>query len=207
MLALVAFTVLALMAFFSFVLALMLFTFVVALHALHELDAAQDEVLLLIEAEVLEVLPSGFHFFAFGLHLSAFGFAFGLLLFSHFSHLMLALVFTFVLALMLTFVIALMLTFVIALMFTFMVALVFALGFLGFHLGVHLGKEVIGPLIQFGLGFIVHVVPVGIFGLQGAEGAVMLFGDHSFLFRFSGLLRLFRSVVASHQEEASKTHH
>ena len=100
---------LALMAF-TFMLAVVFFTFafVMALHALHEIDAAQDEVLLLVEAKLSELFPSGLHFFALGFHLGAFGFAFSLLLFGQFRHLVLALVFTFVGALVFTFMVALM---------------------------------------------------------------------------------------------------
>jgi len=122
--ALVTFAVLALVAF-AFMLAAVFFTltFVVALHTLHELDAAQDEVLLLVEAELSELFPSGFHFFALGFHLSAFGFAFGFLLFSQLRHLMLALMLTFVGALVLAFVVALV-------TFTFVGTFVLAFTFL-----------------------------------------------------------------------------
>jgi hypothetical protein len=227
--ALVTFAVLALMAF-AFVLAVVFFTFafVVALHAFHELDAAQDKVFLLVEAKLSELFPSGLHFFALGFHLSAFGFAFSLLFFSQFRHFMLALMFTFVSALVLAFMLALVFAFVVALVcFAFMLALVFAFvsalvlltflaarfGFavglafslLGFHFDIHLSKEVIRLLVQFSFGGFVHVVPVGVFSLQGAEGAVMLFGNDGF--RFSGLLRLFGGIVASHHKEAGKTHH
>ena len=226
MLALVIFAVLALMAFFAFVLAVMFFAFVLAvmffafvmaLHALHELDAAQDEVFLLVEAEFSELLPSGSHLFALGLHFLAFSF----LLFSQLRHTFLAarFGFAFMLALMFTFMVALMtFTFMLAFVFAFVGALVlfaflaarlgftvgFALGLFGFHLGIHFGKEVVSFLVQFGLGGLIQVVPVGIFSLQGAEGAVMLLDNG---FRFSGLLRLLGSVVASHHEKAGKTHH
>lgn len=197
--ALVAFAMLALVTF-AFMLALMaFFTFVVALHALHELDAVQDEVLLLIESKVLEIVPSGLHFFAFGLHLSAFGFTFSLGFLGHFSHLVLALMLTFVLALVFTFLGALVL-------FTFLAArLGFALSFLGFHFGVHLSEKLASLLVQFSLCGFVHLVPLGIFSLQRAEWAVMFLSD-SFLLRFF-LRLLLRSVVASHHKEASKTHH
>ena len=204
--ALVAFTMLALMAF-AFVLAVVFFTFalVVALHALHELDAAQDEVLLLIESKVLEIVPSGLHFFAFGLHLSTFGFTFSLLLFGHFSHLVLALMLTFVLALVtfFAFVLALVLFAFLAARFGFTVG--FALSLLGFHFGVHLSEKLASLLVQFSLCGFVHLVPLGIFSLQRAEWAVMFLSD-SFLLRFF-LGLLLRSVVASHHKEASKTHH
>ena len=176
-LALVAFTVLALVLFTLVVAATLgFFAFVVALVAHDEFDAAQDEVLFLIVAEVGEVFPSGLHLLALGLHFGAGGFAFSPLLLGHFRHFVLALV-----------------------------TGGFAFSLVGFHLGVHLGEQIESFLVQFGLGGIVHVVPVGVFGLQGAEGAVMLFGD-SLLLRFSGFL-LFGSVVASDHEEASKTHH
>ena len=210
MLALVTFTVLALT--FAFVVALVAFTFMVALLALHELDATHDEILLFIEAEVLKVFPSGLHFFALGFHFGAFGFAFLFLFFGQFRHFMLALVFTIMLALVFTFVLALMLTFMLAFLLAFVLAFVFftflaarfafALVALG-HLGIHLGKEGESLLVQFSLGGIVHLIPLGIFSFQGAEGAVMLFGN---CLRLIGLLRLFGSVVASHHEEASKTH-
>ena len=181
MLALVTFTVLALMAFFTLMLAtaVVFFTFalVVALLALHKSNALKDEVLLLIKAEVCKVSPSSLHFFALGLHLSTFGFTFSLGFLSHLGHFVHALV-------------------------TFS----FHLSLLGFHLGIHLCKEIESLLVQISLGCFFQFFPLGIFSLQGTEGAVMFLSDDGVL--SGGFLRLLlRSVVASHHKEAGKTHH
>ena len=79
MLALVTFTVLALMAF-TFVVALVFLTFVITTLAFahaHSSNATKDEVLLLIESLGFESFPSGLHGFAFSFHLFALLLAFG----------------------------------------------------------------------------------------------------------------------------------
>ena len=182
MLALMAFTVLALMALamlalvsFAFVMAaLMAFTFMLALMLLHHFQATHDEVFLLFEVKVAKVFPSSHHFFAFSFHLSAFCFTFSFGFFSHFDQFL-----------------------------TFS----FNFSFLGLEFGIHLGEEFVSLLVQFKFGVLVHVIPVGVFSLQGAEGAVMLLSNDSLFLRLIGLLLLFGSIVASHHKEASKTHH